>query len=402
MATPRTTCALYTWGANSFGQLGQGHAEDQAEPQCVDDGQERQRLRAITGGGGHSALITETGELLVCGQNHKGQLGLGHISDVTNFQHCPLPGNQTVQQVSCGWDFTILLTDNGHVLACGSNAFGQLGVSAEIKHTAEPLLIKSLSEPVISVATGLRHALAVTGSGGVHQWGTGLSAQAKRALNPQPVPVHLACKEPHLVPGLDQVTCQKVVAGSAHSACLTVAGDIFLWGSNKYGQLCNKESFLPLPTALDGSLLKGERVCAIHSGWTHLIAQTETGRVFTWGRASYGQLGRRGQTNDVTSPESDASLADSSSEISLPSEVKTLNGATQIACGSEHNLAVVGNQVFSWGWNEHGMCGHGSFCDITQPQPIPALKDVRTLLIGCGAGHSMALCCLKSGGESGS
>ncbi|XP_036432335.1 secretion-regulating guanine nucleotide exchange factor isoform X2 [Colossoma macropomum] len=389
-------------GANSFGQLGQGHAEDQAEPQRVDGAQEQTRLRAITGGGGHSALITETGELLVCGQNHKGQLGLGHISDVTTFRLCPLPGSQTVQQVSCGWDFTILLTDDGHVLACGSNAFGQLGVSPEIKYTAEPLLIKSLSEPVISVATGLRHALAVTGSGGVYQWGTGLSAQAKRALNPQPVPVHLTCKEPHLVPGLNQVTCQKVAAGSAHSVCLTVAGDVFLWGSNKYGQLCSKESFLPLPTALDRSLLNGERVCAIHSGWTHLIAQTETERVFTWGRASYGQLGRRGPTNDVTSPESDASMTDSSSEISLPSEVRALNGATQqIACGSEHNLAVVGNQVFSWGWNEHGMCGDGSFCNIIQPQLVPVLRDVRPLLIGCGAGHSMALCCLKSSGEFG-
>ncbi|XP_036432336.1 secretion-regulating guanine nucleotide exchange factor isoform X3 [Colossoma macropomum] len=401
MDTPRTKCALYTWGANSFGQLGQGHAEDQAEPQRVDGAQEQTRLRAITGGGGHSALITETGELLVCGQNHKGQLGLGHISDVTTFRLCPLPGSQTVQQVSCGWDFTILLTDDGHVLACGSNAFGQLGVSPEIKYTAEPLLIKSLSEPVISVATGLRHALAVTGSGGVYQWGTGLSAQAKRALNPQPVPVHLTCKEPHLVPGLNQVTCQKVAAGSAHSVCLTVAGDVFLWGSNKYGQLCSKESFLPLPTALDRSLLNGERVCAIHSGWTHLIAQTETERVFTWGRASYGQLGRRGPTNDVTSPESDASMTDSSSEISLPSEVRALNGATQIACGSEHNLAVVGNQVFSWGWNEHGMCGDGSFCNIIQPQLVPVLRDVRPLLIGCGAGHSMALCCLKSSGEFG-
>ncbi|XP_066522905.1 secretion-regulating guanine nucleotide exchange factor isoform X2 [Hoplias malabaricus] len=389
MDSVRTESALYTWGANSFGQLGQGHAEDQAEPRCVENEHKRQKIKSITGGGGHSALITESGELLVCGQNHKGQLGFSHNSDLMTFQLCPLPGNKTVQQVSCGWDFTIILTDDGYVLSCGSNAFGQLGVSPEINHSAQPLLIKSLSEQVVSVAAGLRHALAATGSGGVYQWGTGLSAQAKKALNPQPVPAHLTCKEPFLVPGLDQMTSLKVAAGSAHSACLTVDGDVFLWGSNKYGQLCTKKPFLPIPTALDRTLLQGERVSAVHSGWTHLIALTETGRVFTWGRASYGQLGRSRPVSDITSL-SDASMT------ALPSEVKVLNGATQIACGSEHNLAVVGDQIFSWGWNEHGMCGDGSFFNVEQPQPIPALRDVQPLLIGCGAGHSIALCLKNS------
>lgn len=53
---------------------------------------------------------SESGKLLVCGQNHRGQLGLGHVSEVMNFQLCQLPGNRTVRQVSCGWDFTIILT----------------------------------------------------------------------------------------------------------------------------------------------------------------------------------------------------------------------------------------------------------------------------------------------------
>ncbi|KAI5614853.1 secretion-regulating guanine nucleotide exchange factor, partial [Silurus asotus] len=370
-------------GANSFGQLGLKNAEDQVKPQCAEYKQEARTLRAITGGGGHSALITESGELLVCGQNHKGQLGLGHVSEVMTFQLCQLPGLRTVQQVSCGWDFTIILTDDGHVLACGSNSFGQLGVSVEIQHTPEPLLLTSLKEPVISVAAGLRHTLAVTGSGGVYQWGTGLLSQAKRALSPQPIPGHFSSKEPCLVTGLDQVSAKHVTAGSAHCACLTESGQVFLWGSNKHGQLCRKETFLPLPTALDQSLLNGERVLALHSGWTHLIAQTDAKRVLTWGRASYGQLGRQLTTTDST-------------ESSLPSEVRTLHGATQIACGSEHNLAIVGDQVFSWGWNEHGMCGDGSLCDVIQPQPIPDLQNAKALLIGCGAGHSLVLCCLKN------
>lgn len=38
-------------------------------------------------------------------------------------------------------------------------------------------------------------------SGGVYQWGSGLSSQAKRTLSPGPVPSHLSAVVPSLVPG---------------------------------------------------------------------------------------------------------------------------------------------------------------------------------------------------------
>ncbi|XP_030646394.1 secretion-regulating guanine nucleotide exchange factor [Chanos chanos] len=392
-------CKLYTWGANSYGQLGQGHSEDLSEPREAEGALQRDKVRYVTGGGGHTALITESGELLVCGQNHKGQLGLGHTSEVTNFQLCPLPSQRAIQHVCCGWDFSLILTDGGQVFACGSNAFGQLGISQTLKHSTEPTHIKSLTEPVISVAAGLRHSLAVSDAGGVYQWGTGLSSQAKRALSPQPVPPHLTSKEPCLIPGLEQVNPQRVAAGSAHCVCLTGEGEVIVWGSNKHGQLSNPEPFLPLPVALDRALLDGEKITNVHSGWTHLIAQTERGRVFTWGRANYGQLGRTVSANGSAEHAS----ADSPSESSLacvPTEVKSLCGATKISCGSEHNLAIVGGRLLSWGWNEHGMCGDGSLCDVTEPRPIPALGETIPLLIGCGAGHSIALCCMKSSEET--
>ncbi|XP_048112332.1 secretion-regulating guanine nucleotide exchange factor isoform X3 [Alosa alosa] len=355
MDTYTTKCRLYTWGANSYGQLGQGNTEDLADPQHTESSLLKGVI-CITGGGGHSALITDSGSLLVCGQNHKGQLGLGHTTEVLTF--VPLSLSSPVQQVCCGWDSTLFLTDSGQVLSCGSNAFGQLGVSLQVPYSAEPLPVQSLHEPVISIAAGLRHALAVT------------------------------C--------LDLVTSVKVAAGSTHSACLTAGGDVFLWGSNKYGQLGHADSFLPLPVALDHSLFNGESVIHIHSGWTHLIASTESGRVFTWGRACYGQLGRPVPANEGTDLGRDAAQTGSSLRPhSVPTEISHLAGASQIACGSEHNLAIKGDCLFSWGWNEHGMCGDGSLCDVMRPQPIPALRAARPVLIGCGAGHSMALCCLK-------
>lgn len=167
-------------------------------------------------------LHPESGDLLMCGQNHKGQLGLRHTSEVITFQPFPLSGFGRVQQVSCGWDFSIILTGewssnsysalyvtdcwrpgiekcerleilqtsvilfewfcldfllfnsmlnnwylicvclsgDGQVLACGSNAFGQLGVSARISHSAEPLHVKVGTETVVRLWYN-----------GLHVWG---------------------------------------------------------------------------------------------------------------------------------------------------------------------------------------------------------------------------------------
>lgn len=53
-------------------------------------------------------------------------------------------------------------------------------------------------------------------------------------------------------------------------------GDLFLWGSNKHGQLTTTEPFLSSPTPLRQSLLDGQKVINVWSGWTHIIAQTGT------------------------------------------------------------------------------------------------------------------------------
>ncbi|KAJ8002526.1 hypothetical protein DPEC_G00159820 [Dallia pectoralis] len=381
---------IYSWGANSYGQLGQGHVEDLLLPRLAEDGARHtlkltRAVRSLSGGGGHSTVVSDEGELLVCGQNHRGQLGLGHCSEVRTFQLCPLIGHRA-SQVTCGWDFTLILTDRGQVLACGSNAYGQLGISEAVSHSVLLRPVQALNEPVISVSAGLRHSLAVTETGTVYQWGLGLSAQARRALSPETVPEHFTSKSPCQVPGLGHVISHRVAAGSAHSVCLTAGGDVFLWGCNKHGQLTGTKAFLPRPVLLDRTALDGERVTDIQSGWTHLVAQTESGRVFTWGRANYSQLGRTEPTNQCSGgPTTEAT----SQWACVPSEVKVLCGATQIVCGSEHNLAIVGRRLLSWGWNEHGMCGDGSKTDVSQPQLVP---DLRPILIGCGAGHSMALC----------
>uniref|UniRef100_A0ABI7XJ73 RCC1-like domain-containing protein n=1 Tax=Felis catus TaxID=9685 RepID=A0ABI7XJ73_FELCA len=404
---------LFAWGANSYGQLGLGHKEDVLLPQQLNDFCKPECVRRITGGGGHSAIVTDEGGLFVCGLNKDGQLGLGHTEDVLYFTTCRSLLGCPVQQVACGWDFTIILTENGQVLSCGSNSFGQLGVPHGPRRCVVPQAIELLKEKVVCIAAGLRHALAATGlaifaqhdsleshpssSGIVFQWGTGLASSGRRLCPGQTLPLFLTAKEPSRVTGLENSKATCVLAGSDHSASLTDAGELYVWGSNKHGQLASLAAFLPLPQKIEAHCFQNEKVTSVWSGWTHLVAQTETGRVFTWGRADYGQLGRKLESREGWKLQShDSSLPCSGPQKSMPSCLHCLTGAAEVSCGSEHNLAVIGGTCYSWGWNEHGMCGDGSEANIWAPKPVPSLQSSLGLLVGCGAGHSLALCQLPA------
>ncbi|XP_055989047.1 secretion-regulating guanine nucleotide exchange factor isoform X2 [Sorex fumeus] len=371
-----TAAALFAWGANSYGQLGLGHKEDVLLPQQLSVFCRPESVRKITGGGGHSAVVTDEGSLFVCGLNKDGQLGLGHTEDVLCFTPCSSLLGCPIQQVACGWDFTILLTENGQVLSCGSNAFGQLGVPHGPRRCVVPQAIELLSEKVISIAAGLRHALAATASGILFQWGTGLASSGRRLCPGQTLPLFLTAKEPSRV---------------------TDAGELYVWGSNKHGQLASPAAFLPEPWKIETRCFQNEKVTAVWSGWTHLVAQTETGKVFTWGRADYGQLGRKLESQEGRElQKQDSSLSSSPPQKSSPSPLHCLAGTTEVSCGSEHNLAVVGGTCYSWGWNEHGMCGDGTEANVEAPKPVQALRRWPGLRVGCGAGHSLALCLLPT------
>ncbi|XP_066107160.1 secretion-regulating guanine nucleotide exchange factor isoform X2 [Saccopteryx bilineata] len=386
---------LFSWGANSYGQLGLGHREDVLLPQQLNDFCKPVCVRRITGGGGHSAVVTDGGSLFVCGLNRDGQLGLGHTEDVLYFTPCKSLLGCPIQQVACGWDFTIILTENGQVLSCGSNFYGQLGVPRGPRRCVVPQAIELLREKVVSVAAGLRHALAATASGVVFQWGTGLASSGRRSCPGQTLPPFLTAKEPSRVTGLENSKAMRVVAGSDHSASLT--GELYVWGSNKHGQLASQAAFLPAPQKMEAHCFQKEKITAVWSGWTHLVAQTETGKVFTWGRADYGQLGRKVESHEGWKPEKQGSpLPCSRPQKSVPSSLHCLTGATEVSCGSEHNLAVIGGACYSWGWNEHGMCGDGSEATVWAPKPVQALQSSSGLLVGCGAGHSLALCQLPA------
>ena len=70
----------------------------------------------------------------------------------------------------------------------------------------------------------------------------------------------------------------------------------------------------------------------------------------------------------------------SSGIVVFPSTLNTTHTTVQIACGSEHVLALVKSldqdsatptsQIWGWGWNEHGNLGLGDTEDVKLPVRI--------------------------------
>ncbi|XP_021350357.1 secretion-regulating guanine nucleotide exchange factor-like isoform X1 [Mizuhopecten yessoensis] len=366
----RHGCKLSSWGANSYGQLGQGHTEDKLLPGEItptDIG-----IRSITGGGGHTLAIDDEGDLYVCGSNNKGQLGLGHTHDITTLTKVKVPGDNAVTKATGGWDFTFIITDRGELFSMGSNAFGQLGMPGANQVSLPTKVQVPKDEKVADVAAGLRHVVMVTDSGNVYCWGAGRKGQCGVLADNKP-PAKLTSPTPVTIPETAGCVCS-VVAGSHHSVAVTNDDQMYVWGCNKYGQCLQDPSHcssVPTPTPAPP---RDWTPTHLSSGWTHLLARTAGGKLYSWGRGDYGQLGRP---------------CDGSCDH-VPTLIPGLPSFQSISCGSEHNLAVSDEgSVFSWGWNEHGICGTGNEVNVFKTQQVAALSKLKVKCLGCGNGHSL-------------
>ncbi|CAH1394813.1 unnamed protein product [Nezara viridula] len=127
--------SVLTWGGGSRGQLGTGDLES-SETLCEVEALSGLRVVVISAGGWHTAVVTEEGDLYTWGWNKQGQLGFptidiekeNGVSVLATPRPVDLPENMLVEQVSCGASHTIIKLRDGDILGCGWNKWGQLGL----------------------------------------------------------------------------------------------------------------------------------------------------------------------------------------------------------------------------------------------------------------------------------
>jgi len=120
--------AVYSSGLNSYGQLGIGNSDVNATIGVLTRVPIPGVTVHVTAGGCHALALSNAGEVFSWGRNDNGQLGLGHLRDACGPQRVKLTPPRTITAVAAGDFHSFVVTDRNEVLSCGRNNCGQLGI----------------------------------------------------------------------------------------------------------------------------------------------------------------------------------------------------------------------------------------------------------------------------------
>src|SRR4249919_1841539 len=249
------TCALTTagavlcWGSNAYGQLGDGTTTQRLTPVPVAG--LGSGVRSIAAGGDHTCAVTTAGAVFCWGDNIAGQLGDGTRAQ-RNMPVAVSGVSSGVQSIALGYYHSCALSTAGAVSCWGYNAVGALGDGSTGDANNDrltPVAAVGLGSGVREIAAGYEHSCAVTTAGAMLCWGWNVHGQlgdntTTNRLTPVPVA------------GLSSGV-QALAGGVYHTCAMTTADAVYCWGSNALMQLgdgTTTERLTPVPVLFRSAL----------------------------------------------------------------------------------------------------------------------------------------------------
>lgn len=120
-------------------------------------------------------LINKNQKALCFGHNEKGQCGQDELfpyDKPTLIKHLE---NVSIIQVACGDKHSLFLTDTNEVYACGSNEHGQLGIASRLRHikmVTKPILITRQVPPIKKIGCGQDFSVMLDIHGNLYTFGS--------------------------------------------------------------------------------------------------------------------------------------------------------------------------------------------------------------------------------------
>jgi alpha-tubulin suppressor-like RCC1 family protein len=388
---------VWTWGDNTYGQLGDGSGlggnnPNVTEVQQVGGGGPLAGVTAIAAGGNHSLALISGGTVDSWGYDSNGQLGNGTSGSPTYDSDLPVvvTGLSDVTVIAGGGIHSLAVQTDGAVQAWGGNTDGQLGDCTNTDRSTFVLVNFGVcgAGSIAAVAAGTFHSLTLKADGTVWAWGDNSYGElGDENTDPTnvPVQVHDPSDPTKYLTGVTAIA-----AGDYYSLALKSDGTVWAWGNNSYGLLGDgfAEGSSPVPVEVQqiggGGPLTG--VSAIAGGANHALALVGD-TVVAWGSNGNGQLGDGGAESIAYDPV----------QVQQIGGGGNLTGVTVIAAGYLHSLAVItGGTADAWGDNTYGQLGDGGM-ETTAYYPIQVqqiggggpLTDVTA--VSAGGGHSLAV-----------
>jgi regulator of chromosome condensation len=388
--------SVILFGSGDCGQLGMGEDLVSCPRPKRHSFFEDKEIISVSAGGLHTLALSRTGRVYSWGCND--EKALGHSAQEFTASQVNGLDQEFIVQVTCGDSISAALTSEGKIYTWGTfrDSKGVIGVKSnriEEKRRNDqatehsdfhiiPTLLKDLSHLRIkTISAGANHLLALSDDGEVYAWGCGeqgqlgrrvLERHKKLALHPTRITPRRHRNHGGIV---------SMICGSYHSFLLAADGTVFAVGLNNFGQLGlgDFEDRL-VPEEIPAEVWQGHKIIDLAAGEHHSMALSSSGAVFVFGRSDFHQMGIK---------ESSSSRAHNT-PILNPS----LSSISQIAAGSNHNLAISSDrhQLFSWGYGEMGQLGHDDEVDEIVPKRIEAFSAVTKFLdVSAGGQHTVVL-----------
>lgn len=302
---------VYTWGLNQYGQLGNNTTINSRSPvavQAAGTPMEGKTIVQIAAGADHSLALDSDGALYAWGSNAYGQLGNGTTTNssvpvAVKIAGTPLAG-KTIVQIAAGANHNMVLTSDGAVYIWGWNYHGQLGNNTKTNSNTI-VAVQTIGTPlagkkIVKIAAGQGHSLALADDGTVYTWGRNDTGQlGNNTTTDAMLPVAVTVNGTPM----SNKTIVEIASGARHSLAIDSSGKVYAWGHNGSGQLGNNSTVNALtPVAVQAPADKNI-IQVSGSGWlgASSSALTSNGAVYSWGRDLDGQLGD-GTNNDSSVP----------------------------------------------------------------------------------------------------
>ncbi len=345
---------LWAWGANGYGQLGDGTTGDKSSP--IQIGTDNKWV-SIAVGFYHTIALKSDGTLWAWGVNGGGQLGDGTTID----KHSPVQigtDNNWIF-ISVRGNHTVVLKSDGTLWAWGANGYGQLGDGTTVSKSS-PIQIGT-DNKWASISAGDYHTVALKSDGTLWAWGENTVGQLGDGTTiDKSSPVQIGTDNKWI----------SITAKNAHTIALKSNGTLWAWGLNGNGQLgdgtlINKTS--PVQTGTDNKWV------SIAVGSAHTIALKSDGTLWAWGHNSIGQLG-------------DGTTADQSSPVQIGIDNKWIS----ISVGDNTTIALKSDgALWAWGLNDAGQLGDGTTVD--KSVPVQVSNNHKWFSVSTGRYHTITL-----------
>ena len=295
---------IYAWGKNKYGELGINNARTSLLPSPVSS-LKLSLINQVASGGRNSMILTTDGQLLVCGSNifnllasnakiQNNEVYQKVFKSIKFFEE----NEEKIKEIAVAEFHSLALNENGEIYGWGGNLYNKLGQTNGLCGLPSKIFIK---RKIVSIACGDYHSCALSENGVLYTWGgggesynKGQCGQGSKKDVESPKKVEFFTKK-----GLHVV---KVACGGYHTIVMDEKNELYGFGKGVFGQCGygqNEDTDIPKKINFNDKNLN--KIIDIKCGGEHSLFLSDNGKVYSCGHGYFGQLGL-GNNKNVKSP----------------------------------------------------------------------------------------------------